>query len=89
MTTLQTHADAVAMIVSVIRDRQRSDRLLRMADDGHYYPTPDKTFLSDDGPYTPPYVSIPFADASDATDEEAEEWAENAIDELDAQVTEE
>jgi len=68
------------MVKSVIEDGQRSDRYLRVAD-GEYYTTPDKTLLSDDGPYTPPYVSIPCG--YDIDEDEAEECAEAILRELD------
>ncbi len=72
------------MVLSVLRDGQRSDRILRRADDGHLYTSPDRTFIGEFGPYTPPHVEIPVAYD---TDEEAEvEWADKLIDELDEEI---
>lgn len=79
-----SHAEAVNMVVSVLRNGGRSDRYLRLADDGHYFTTPDRTFLTDDGPETPPFVAIPVA--SDSTEFESEEWAEALIRELDTVI---
>jgi hypothetical protein len=80
-TMSKTYYEAVEMVVSVLRDGQRIDRMLRVADDGHYYTTPDKTFLTSDGPEPPPFVEIPFGGA--ISDDEAFEWACGLINELD------
>ncbi len=84
----QTKNEIVKMILGVMRDGQRSDRYLRRADDGHYYTTPDLTFLSSDGERdTPPYASIPVDDGSaDMTPEDRWDWAASIIDELDEQI---
>lgn len=80
----QTREEAVEMIVAVLSDGQRSDRYLRRAEDGHYYTSPDLTFLGNDGPYTPPYVTIPVS--YDGTEDEDRQCAEALIDELDEQM---
>lgn len=80
----QTRREAVEMVLSVLRDGARNDRYLRQADDGHYYTTPDHTFLGDDGPYSPPGVTIPVA--YDTPEEQEEGWAEALLDELDEKV---
>jgi hypothetical protein len=82
-TTMATQ-DIVQEIVAILRNGRRIDRFLRVADDGHYYTTPDKTYLTNNGPDTPPYVTIPYA-GSDVTDDEAEAWVELMIEELEAQ----
>lgn len=74
--------EAVKIVLEVLRDGQRNDRYLRVAADGTYYTSPDKTFISDDGPYTPTYVLIPVA--YDCTEEEEDRWAASLVDELDA-----
>ena len=74
--------EAVQMVAAILTDHLRSDRYLRWSEGGGcYYSTPDKTYLSDDGPYTPPYVSIPYAGS--LTEEEAEDAARELIEELD------
>jgi hypothetical protein len=74
------------MIVAVLRDRQRSDRYLRMNDEGRYYTTPDRTFINDrDGQHTPAYVAIPAAD-TELSDDEADDWAVAIIAELDEAI---
>ena len=80
----QTRYEAVQMVVSVLADGSRSDRFLRQAEDGHYYTTPDETFISNDGPYSPPSVLIPVS--YDGTEEDDEEWAEALLTELDDQI---
>lgn len=67
--------ETVENIVDVMLDRRRIDRYLRKTEDGRYYTTADVVFVNQDGPYTPPYVSIPAADGGE-TDEEL---AENAV----------
>jgi hypothetical protein len=84
MTTKRTKA--VEMVAAVINDGSRIDRFLRVAADGHYYTSPDKTFLTNDGPETPPHVAIPVGE--DITEQDAEEWAEALLGELDAKVSE-
>lgn len=81
----QTHAEAVQMVLSVLQDGRRLDRFLRQAEDGHYYTSPDRTFISGDGPYTPPCVTIPVA--YETSESDAEEWAETLLAELDSQVS--
>ena len=80
----QTRYEAVQMVVSVLADGSRSDRLLRQADDGHYYTTPDETFISNDGPYSPPSVLIPVS--YHGAEEDDEEWAEALLTELDDKI---
>jgi hypothetical protein len=77
--------EAVKMVAEIIRDATRIDRYLRVANDGHYYTSPDKTFLTNDGPETPPYVVIPFG-GTDASDDEYEESARMLLSELDMLV---
>ncbi len=85
-TTNQTKNEAREMILAVLRDGNRNDRNLRMADDGSYFTTPDKTFIGDDGPHTPLYVAIPVA--YDTTEEQEEEWADSLIADLNEKIAE-
>ncbi len=80
----QTRSEARELVLSVLRDGQRSDRILRVADDGHYYTSPDLTFIGNDGPYTPPYVKIPVS--YDGTEQEEDAWAEAILEELDTAI---
>lgn len=79
-----THLEAVDMVVGVMRDPQRIDRYLRRTDEWRYYTTPDRTYLGNDGPYTPPFVTIPVD--RDCTDDEAEEIAGDLLAELDHEL---
>lgn len=81
-TTGQTRTEAVEMVLAVLRDGSRNDRYLRVSDDGEYFTTPDREFLTADGRETPPSVKIPVA--YDSTEYEEEEWAAALLDELDA-----
>ncbi len=71
------------MVLSVLRDGSRRDRYLRRASDGHLYTSPDRSFVGDEGPYTPPYVEIPVA--YDTTDEDEREWAVQLLEQLEDQ----
>lgn len=80
---VHSHAEAVEMVLGVLRCGGRSDRWLRLADDGGYFTTPDTEFLRSDGSVeSPPAVRIPVA--SDCNEIEEEEWADALIRELDA-----
>lgn len=82
--TTQTHAQAVEMILSVMRDGQRNDRNLFRADDGHYFTSPDSRFIGNDGPYTVPYITIPVSDGGNEYEEE--ETARLLIQQLDEEI---
>lgn len=86
--SVQSHAEAVAMIVEVLTDGKRSDRYLRRNADGEYYTTPDRTFLTNSGPETHPYVKIPKADYGDPDHhgDALDQWAESLIDELEVDI---
>ena len=81
-TAAQTRRDAAQMIADVMADGSRIDRNLRRADDGTYYTTPDRDFLTGSGSVTPAYVNIP-ADNGGGADDELLEWGFGLLDELD------
>lgn len=76
-----TRNEAVEMVTSALADGGRSDRWLRMSDDGEYFTTADRTFLGNDGPYTPTAVKIPVSETG--TEDEDREWAAALLAELD------
>jgi hypothetical protein len=78
---IQTYADAVNMVSKVIADGQRIDRYLRVSDEGNYYTSPDREFLTSQGREVPVYVEIPVG-GYDTSEEEEKEWAEALISEL-------
>lgn len=81
-----TRNAAIQMILAVLRDGSRSDRFLQRADDGHYYTTPDREYLSaDGGSYTVPAVRIGVSDGGIGEDEE-EEVAVALMGELDEMI---
>lgn len=82
-TATQSRLSAAQMIADVLADGSRIDRYLRRDDDGAYYTTSDRTYLSDSGPITPAYVAIPTDDGS-ATDDELFDWGFALLAELDA-----
>lgn len=84
MTTYTS--EQIQMVIDLMSDGRRIDRLLRRCEDGTYYVTADKTYLTNDGPETPPYVYIPCVD-DDISDEEMEECAVAYLDELTAMVS--
>lgn len=77
----QTRAEAIEMVLSVLCDGSRSDRLLKISDDGGFFVTADRTYLNGSGgTYTTPCVTIPVSDCG--TEEEDRQWAEMLLDEL-------
>lgn len=84
-TSTQTRAEAVQMVADVLTTPSRSDRILRRADDGHYYTTDAVEYLTSDGRECPPYVRLPAVNEP-MSNEEVEEWAAAKIDELDDEI---
>ena len=82
----QTHAEAVQMVISVMRDGRRLDRYLQVADDGHYYTTADHTYHGHHGATPLPSVHIP--EGYEVGEESEEECAEALIRELGHKATE-
>ena len=83
---VQTRTEAVEVVLSVLRHGGRSDRYLRVTDAGVFFTTPDRTFLTADGPETPPFVTIPVA--SGTSEYEEEQWAEMLLSELESKIEE-
>ena len=75
----QTHAEAVQMVISVMRDGHRLDRYLQFAD-GHYHTTPDRIAHDHHGENPVPSVHIPVG--FEVGEESEEECAEALIQEL-------
>jgi len=78
------HNEAVKAVAKILADGNRSDRYLRVTDDGDYFTTPDYTFLTSDGVETPVSVKIPVSESD--SEEENEVWADALIRELDREV---
>jgi hypothetical protein len=76
----QTRAEAVQMVISVMRDTHRLDRYLQVADDGHYHTTPDRTAHGRHGENPVPSVHIPAG--FEVGEESEEECAEALMQEL-------
>jgi hypothetical protein len=76
----QTHAEAVQLVISVMRNGHRRDRYLQVGDDGHYYTTPDRTSHGHHGVNPLPSVHIP--EGYEVGEESEEECAEALIREL-------
>jgi hypothetical protein len=76
----QIHADAVQMVISVMRDDHRLDRYLQVSDDGHYHTTPDRIAHGHHGANPIPSVHIPLG--CEVGEESEEERAEALIREL-------
>ena len=76
----QTHAEAVQMVISVMRDSHRLDRYLQVADDGYYHTTPDRIVHGHHGENPVPSVHIPVG--FEVAEESEEECAEALIQEL-------
>ncbi len=80
--TTQTRSQAIQMVAAVIEDPQRSDRILRRAEDGQYYVTDAEAYIGTSGPEYPPSVRIPAAN-EELSPEALEEWADALLSELD------
>jgi hypothetical protein len=78
-TMAQTHAEAVQMVIAVMRNGHRLDRHLQIADDRHYYTTPARTY-NGQGADARPFVYIP--EGYEVGEESEEECAEALIQEL-------
>ena len=75
----QTHAEAVQMVISVMRDGRRLDRHLQIADDGHYYTTSAHTY-SGQGADARPFVHIPEGyEVGEESEEESREGLSGSL----------